>query len=271
MKQKAISIVFTAALILGVGIAMYQSATDRIEDKLRKELSSKQFGPEKETKPLAVHKKQAGKSRFPGRVAKGMFKPALPPVPVQHHAHTNKPQAHYFNDKLSPITTLHAIGVYEWANDSGKTAPPWWSKCRDLSDPNAMAECHRKYAGHREQQSIDVYVSYTDGPVILALMAYNPISWHLHLEQGVTLEGVILAGYHSQNITGTPSGLPIIAFTYNSPGCARCERGDGHFYAYKKGDKLQKAEMKLLEITGKGVSSFQGAYRANRFYITNNS
>lgn len=250
--RKIISIALTLSFIIGVGIAMYQSA---VKQKPSQE------------KPIIA---------TPEPIAPVSLPPAVPQLTPQKIVQEKAPPIEiiplkgFFEEKLSDNTTLHAIGVYQGENESGKEDPPWWSKCKDLHDEKAALECHRQYAGLKTKKTVTVHIGYSKTPVVIALMAYDPVAWRLNFVQGVNVEGIILAGYEEQELIGVPANIKVVSYTYKTPKCEDCARGEGYFYAYKQGPELQKAAQKLLEITGKQLASFQGSYQASRFKIFNN-
>lgn len=170
---------------------------------------------------------------------------------------------------FSSNTELHVVGVYEAALPKGEENKPWWSHCTGLSeDAAAMMACHTKYAGQRSTQEITIYLNQTNAPMVVALMAYNPIRWKIVARPGVDLRKVILAGYHGQDIEGIPDSIPIEVHSYESSPCMNCSRQADHFYAYEQGSSEYKQAMnKLQTLTGLTPASFQGAYKADRFTI----
>lgn len=82
---------------------------------------------------------------------------------------------------------LHAIGIY------------------DGGDPKDQVN---KIDGH-DVGDAHVKITYTGAPVVVALCAYDPVRWILHVEPGVQLKKVILAGYYQQQVEGIPQNVPI--------------------------------------------------------------
>lgn len=113
----------------------------------------------------------------------------------------------------------------------------------------------------REEKEIVVNVSDTTQPIILAFSAYDRTHWKVSLQSGVKIVKVILAGYHSQRISGIPSETPIETYTYDPSPCARCWQSAKYFYSYKSSPE------QLKEITGLDPTSFQGRYRGTEFSI----
>jgi hypothetical protein len=56
---------------------------------------------------------------------------------------------------------------------------------------------------------VDVAVDYTDRPVLVIAVAYEPQIWRFSLAPGVHLAGVQLFGYHEQYVDGIPAGTPL--------------------------------------------------------------
>lgn len=166
-------------------------------------------------------------------------------------------------------TELHVIGVHEGALPNGEQEKPWWSHCTGLSaDTTAAMECHQKYAGQRTTRTVTVYLNRTTAPIVVALMAYNPIRWKIVTRPGVDLRKVILSGYHGQDIEGLPDSVPVDVHSSESSPCLNCSRQAGYFYASDKDSREYTTAMSKLEaLTGLTPTSFQGAYKSDRFTI----
>ena len=160
---------------------------------------------------------------------------------------------------LSPITTgcattpaLHVIGVYEGQTPAGTDDRPWWT--HHSNPPSSTAENY-------QEKEITVKISDDTKPIILALTAYDKTLWKVSLKEGVKLIKVILAGYHSQRVTGIPPETPIEAYTHIPSPCEQCWQSGEYFYSYKKPPE------QLKEITGLDATSFQGRYKGSEFSI----
>lgn len=75
------------------------------------------------------------------------------------------------------------------------------------------------YAGQ-----IDVMVSHSRGPVVLMLGAYEPTIWNVSWRSGTKVLGVLVSGYHAQQVTGVPSTTPVFNSTFDNRGPC------GYFY-----------------------------------------
>lgn len=141
---------------------------------------------------------------------------------------SHNPDTPHFN--VSQNAEVHAIGVRDSSNPDGK---------------------------------INIKVNQDGRPIILVLMAYEPITWNIKMEQG-TIEGIILAGYHAQQITGI-TNVPIHAYTYETSPC-KCYQPGQNFYYY---DLKQKQTMvnSIFFRTGKLPMTFQYQYTGNEFKI----
>lgn len=169
----------------------------------------------------------------------------------------------------SPGTELHVVGVYEGALPNGAREAPWWSNCIGLEGDSAtMSACHAKYAGQRTTKTITVYLNRTSTPVVLALLAYDSVRWKIVTGPQTDLRKIIIGGYHGQDIEGVADQIPVEVYSHESSPCLNCARQAGYFYAYKKDSaEYRQATQKLLAITGLNPTSFQGAYRSDRFTI----
>jgi len=98
-------------------------------------------------------------------------------------------------------------------------------------------------SGH-EVRSSKVVVNHPVKPVVLVLSAYDPTWWKVALTQGTVLKGVILAGYHTQAVTGIPGDIPLVKAVYEQ------KESCSYFYAFKADKQLDRARQRIQEITG---------------------
>lgn len=132
---------------------------------------------------------------------------------------------------------LHVIGVYEGEPQADQSA----------------------------EKEVIVNVSDSSRPVVLVLTAYDKTLWRLNLKEGINLARLILAGYHTQRVTGIPLHSTIETYTYDPSPCDRCMQNAEYFYSY------DAPHARLKEITGLDVTSFQGRYRGGEFSIVTRS
>ena len=90
-----------------------------------------------------------------------------------------------------------------------------------------------------------VIVNTPERPIILVLMAYDPVVWKVKRTAQSNILAVIVGGYHTQALLGLPKSIPTLFATYK-------EKGDCNaFYAYKAGKSLDQAVARIKEITGR--------------------
>lgn len=191
---------------------------------------------------------------------------------------TGEPRDTRFNELLSTTsprfpagTEMHLVGVHKGAPPAGEVEKPWWANCstnssKDFTDAVA---CHAKYAGVTNRYTVTVDVNRAGHPLVLVLMAYNPVSWNMRLGPGVDVQKIILAGYEGQDILLSNHDIPVEARTYKASPCTDCSRQSGNFYAYESNtQEYQQAVKQLYSITGLMPNSFQGSYEASRFTIS---
>lgn len=131
---------------------------------------------------------------------------------------------------------LHLIGIYEsHGNHSGGVHPPGAASV------------------HVERQSSS----------ILVLSSYEPVHWTVTAAEGVTLEKVILNGYHDQT-ADVPAG--VVVETHDGP--------DGSLGAYahawphaEGGSDTQALVAAVENLTGRALTSFHGCYQATHFTL----
>lgn len=177
----------------------------------------------------------------------------------------------------SPV--LHVIGVYEGLVPPGVDGRPWWERCKGelknrqnvaISAASAPSASSASISSggtstiHKcDEIETNINVNITDNtrPIVLALMAYNKNLWVINLGKGVTVKKLILAGYHSQRVSGLPLNIPIETYTYDPSPCENCSRGAFTFHS----DESSPPQLK--ELTGLDASSFQGGYKGGSFSI----
>jgi hypothetical protein len=72
-------------------------------------------------------------------------------------------------------------------------------------------------SGH-EATTIKVAVNEPSAPVVLMLGAYEPTIWNVGWTRGTRIAGVLVTGYHRQQVTGLPPNVPMLVSTYDNRG-----------------------------------------------------
>lgn len=131
---------------------------------------------------------------------------------------------------------LHLIGVYETHSNHGSGIHPAGA---------ATVHVERKASS------------------ILVLSSYEPVHWTVTAAEGVTLEKVILNGYHDQT-ADVPAGVQVEV--YDGP--------DGSLGAYayawpssEGGSDTQGLVAAVENLTGRPLTSFHGCYQATGFVL----
>ncbi|HVK66582.1 MAG TPA: hypothetical protein VM694_18995 [Polyangium sp.] len=131
---------------------------------------------------------------------------------------------------------LHLIGIYESHGNHGGGVHPAGAA-----------------SVHVERQSSS----------ILVLSSYEPVHWTVTAAEGVTLEKVILNGYHDQT-ADVPAGVPVEI--HDGP--------DGSLGAYgyawphaEGGSDTQALVAAAQNVTGRVLTSFHGCYQATQFTL----
>jgi hypothetical protein len=200
-------------------------------------------------------------------------KSAIPNRLVGFHDTTFDVPATQLPISFPPGTELHVIGVYEGTQLNSQQDQPWWAKCKgDISDPQVGIECHKNHVYQHNEKNVAVTITKSIAPIVLALMAYEPVKWKVIITPETNIQKIILSGYHGQDIEGVKATTPVEVYSNQSSPCTNCIRKADSFFAYKEGSpELGKVIDKLKEITGLNPTSFQGAYRSDRFFITNST
>lgn len=174
--------------------------------------------------------------------------------------------------KPAPIKTsssaaaLHVIGVYQGALPEVADKRPWWAQCQAMKEANgnavqvSPADCQPFLHAGREQRTVKVNVSDDSTPIILGLMAYEPVTWQINAAPGVVIERVILSGYHQQQITGT-GDAQVDVYSYDNSPCDRCVQKGRFFYSYERVPR----DMEMA--AGVRASSFQGNYTGGTYQV----
>lgn len=101
-------------------------------------------------------------------------------------------------------------------------------------------------SGH-EATTIKVAVNETAAPVVLMLGAYEPTVWSVGWTHGTRIVGVLVTGYHHQQITGLAPKVPVLVSTYENRGpCG---------YAYVGGDGSSKLNDVARKAFGRAVDT----------------
>ena len=100
---------------------------------------------------------------------------------------------------------------------------------------------------NRRAGRIDVNLSYAKGPVVLMLGAYEPTIWNVTWSPGTTVLGVLVGGYHRQQVVGLPSTTPVLVTTYEGNGPC------GYFYV--SSDGMETLNPVAMRVFGRGVNS----------------
>lgn len=274
-KKQLISITLSIILLLLIGIGIYHSAREQYKKDVLEQARIIAEEQQNTTAKSTASEQETEGFESLSFIEKLANKQAKPTANLKTQQAERTTPANHFKKHLSQNSSLHAMGVYKGEDPSGKKEESWWTKCGHIQGNNSekLVDCQKKYASQQlKQHTIKVSVSYSKTPVVLALMAFEPVLWDISTTSPeVQIEGVILAGFHGQDVTGVSHDIPVAAFTYESPKCKNCQRGIGHFYAYDNGKQYQKAASQLLEITGKDISSFQAANKAHYFALNNHA
>lgn len=102
-------------------------------------------------------------------------------------------------------------------------------------------------SGHQATQ-FDVYVNEPGKNVVLALGAYEPSIWNIKWTTGTTLAGVLISGYHRQEVAGIDDDVPVLNTSYdNNSTC-------GYFYISRKDS--YKADGVIRKILGQSAHTY---------------
>lgn len=93
--------------------------------------------------------------------------------------------------------------------------------------------------------AIQVAVNEPAAPVVLLLGAYEPTVWSIGWTRGTRIAAVLVTGYHRQQLTGLPAGVPQLVSTHDNRGpCG---------YAYVGGEGSAKLNPLARTVFGRAV------------------
>lgn len=150
--------------------------------------------------------------------------------------------------------------VVETGGGGGNTPP-----CGPEMHLIGVYETHGGHsAGNHPPGAATVHVE-RKGTMILALSSYEPVHWTVTADPGVTLEKVILNGYHEQT-ADVPAGVPVEDHSFETTGswlgsCAYVWPDSGG------GCDAEQVAASLESMTGRDLSTFHGCYQAQSFTL----
>ena len=110
------------------------------------------------------------------------------------------------------------------------------------------------------REPITVVVGPRSKPVVLALVAYDAVTWRIEVQPGATVERVLIGGYQAQTVEGVAAGivesLPVGQYAYGWE--ITNNSGGGGYWQMMAG---------IRDATGLVETSFQGCYTGARFTI----
>jgi len=106
--------------------------------------------------------------------------------------------------------------------------------------------------------TIPVHVKASTRPVVLVFSSNGSVRWEVKADEGAIIKRIIVGGYHPQLVVGARTAVQY--YVYDDP--ANVEQA--FFYAYGRDkENYPKLVDFIRDLTGLGVSSFQGAQSAS--------
>lgn len=103
-----------------------------------------------------------------------------------------------------------------------------------------------------------VEVQDTGGPIILAVCAYERVKWDVRLADGAKVQKVLVGGYHAQQLSGIPEGVPVEKHFHEAD-----RRSATFFFTFGPASgNHDEALQRLRTLTKLEVCTFQGASTA---------
>jgi hypothetical protein len=162
---------------------------------------------------------------------------------------------------------LHVLAAYEGTYAKAPELRLLPSECSSPGSFSTRLERkeYQKKCAHtsRDDQTrtIKVLITDTNQPIVLGLMAYERTQWELEVAPNVTIQRVILGGYHTQIVLGLPEDAVVEVHTHDSSPCERCVHRQPEFYSY------ERVPAELESAAGLKASSFQSRYTGESFSI----
>ncbi len=129
---------------------------------------------------------------------------------------------------LPPDFVVHAVGIYAGA----------------ISLPGSLGD-----SGNAVTQA-EVVVNAPGKPVLLVLMAHDPVVWRIGRTKATTIAAILVSGYHPQGLIGIDRGTPYAISTYEKPGPFPW------FYVYAPGPSVLALNDAIERVTGKQIARF---------------
>jgi RNA polymerase sigma factor (sigma-70 family) len=109
---------------------------------------------------------------------------------------------------------------------------------------------------------VEVQVTRTDKPVVLAVASYGSALWTLKVPDGVKLKAIIVGGYFEQEFDGVPADVPVVVRTYYP------KRNREFFFGHQRDQtQFENLTEHLKAMTGLTVTTAQLAETAKAFVV----
>ena len=114
--------------------------------------------------------------------------------------------------------------------------------------------------GHEVRQE-DVVVGSTPKPVVLLLMAYDPIVWNIGRAPDARIAGVLAQGVHRQAVIGLPKGTRITTYSGSDGGnSCRSFRAEGSVAD-------MSVKRRVRELFGRGIGTLMTSKAGAQFVV----
>lgn len=194
-------------------------------------------------------------SLFTGIVAAGY----LSIFPSESHQAVAKPVAPINQEMSSSNLDAQVAAMHELVQQRSAT-PKIVTPCsafKDVLPDNYVLYAGGSYSGRKlgyqidqsghEATGFEVSVNLPGQSVVLALGAYEPSVWNIHKSAGTHILGVLVSGYHRQQIKGIDPNTPVLNSTYEDK--SPC----GYFYV---SEDVRQADETLRTMLGKSPVSY---------------
>ena len=111
------------------------------------------------------------------------------------------------------LGTTYAMGP----SGAGSGAPDARAKIPEVVPISPQAEIHAVDVYEGGPGGVSLKITRSGPPVVVLLMAYDPVRWRLDVAPGVVLEKVVAMGYHAQRLESVPASAQTISWSRANP------------------------------------------------------
>jgi hypothetical protein len=152
------------------------------------------------------------------------------------------------------VEKLRRQGEAKRANELATSVQAVRNRLGGKRNPDPKADPQLHLVGSYGANGTIVELTPQPSPVILVLCSYERAQWTIRAAEEVTIERIIIGGYHKQSVKESPAGVSVETYSHD-------ERTNG-FYTYGiESDGHTQAMNRIKELTGMEPTTLQHAPR----------